>query len=34
MGPSVNVGEIVDRRVQDGLAEKVAYIAADATLTY
>lgn len=29
-----NVGEIVDRRVEEGLAEKVAYIAADATLTY
>jgi benzoate-CoA ligase len=29
-----NVGEIVDRRVEDGLAEKVAYVAADATLTY
>jgi benzoate-CoA ligase family protein len=29
-----NFGEIVDRRVEDGLAEKVAVIAADATLTY
>jgi benzoate-CoA ligase family protein len=31
---AVNFGEIVDQRVQDGLAEKVAVIAADATLTY
>jgi benzoate-CoA ligase family protein len=34
MVASVNVGEIVDRRVEDGLAEKTAYVAADATLTY
>jgi benzoate-CoA ligase len=29
-----NFGEVVDRRVEEGLAEKVAFIAADATLTY
>jgi benzoate-CoA ligase family protein len=29
-----NFGEVADRRVEEGLAEKVAFIAADATLTY
>jgi benzoate-CoA ligase family protein len=29
-----NFGEVADRRVAEGLAEKVAFIAADATLTY
>jgi benzoate-CoA ligase family protein len=31
---AVNFGEVVDRRVEEGLAEKVAFIASDATLTY
>jgi benzoate-CoA ligase family protein len=31
---AVNFGEVVDRRVEEGLAEKVAFIAPDATLTY
>jgi benzoate-CoA ligase family protein len=31
---AANFGEVVDCRVEEGLAEKVAFIAADATLTY